>query len=294
MTIRHLKIFVQVAQCGTMRQAARELYITQPSVSQAIRELEQFYNTTLFDRLSNRIYITESGKLLLSYARQILTLCDNMDDALRSAQASPRLRLGGSVTVGTITLIYLVNRLQQQHPEIDIRVTVDNTTAIEQKILSSELDLAIVEGSVDSEEIISRMVCSDEILMAVGKSHPFYSLENISLDMLEGQPLISREQGSADRNQFEQLMNEHNIHMQKKWCCTNTEAIKNAVINGMGIAIISKKLISEELQTGQMKAITVTGVSVRRDFRLIYHKNKLVSPQMQSFMDIALDANQFI
>ncbi|MDO5560931.1 MAG: LysR family transcriptional regulator [Oscillospiraceae bacterium] len=288
MTFRHLKIFIEVARCGTMREAARQLYISQPSVSQAIRELEEHYNVTLFDRLSNRIYITEPGKLLLSYANQITQLCDNMESAMKNSLSCPKLRVGGSVTVGTVTLVDIIKKIHTHNPDIDIRVTIDNTTAIEQKVISSELDLAIVEGSLTNEDIVSKIVCRDELLMAVGKTHPFYSLEKVTLDMLESQPLISREQGSADRNQFEQLMNENNIHMKKKWCCTNTEAIKNAVINGLGIAIISRKLISEELRTGVIKAITVDNVNVKREFRLIYHKNKLISPQMKLFMDFAL------
>ncbi len=289
MTIRHLKIFIEVARCGTMRQAARQLYISQPSVSQAIRELEEYYNTTLFDRLSNRIYINENGRLLLSYATQIDGLFTDLDSAMKSAIMFPKLRVGGSVTVGTVTLVELIKQMQQQNPDVDVRVTIDNTTSIEQKIISSELDLAIVEGSVINEDILSKIVCSDEIIMAVGKSHPFYDIDNVTLDMFEGQPLISREQGSADRNQFEQLMIEHNVHMQKKWSCTNTEAIKNAVINGLGIAIISRKLISDELKSGEIKAISIDNVKVNREFRLIYHKNKLISPQMKLFMDIALN-----
>lgn len=288
MTIRHLKIFIEVARCGTMRQAARNLYISQPSVSQAIKELEEYYNTTLFDRLSNKIYITENGRLLLSYATQIYDLYNNLDSAMKNVILFPKLRVGGSVTVGTVTLVDIIKKIQQINPDIDIRVTIDNTTSIENKILDSELDIAVVEGSVTNEDIISKTICQDEILMAVGKSHPFYKINNVTLEMLEGQSLISREQGSADRNQFEQLLHEHNIHMQKKWSCTNTEAIKNAVINGLGIAIISRRLISDELDSGEIKAISIDKVNVTREFRLIYHKNKLISPPMKLFMDTAL------
>lgn len=289
MTIRHLKIFIEVARCGTMRQAARNLYISQPSVSQAIKELEEYYKTTLFDRLSNRIYITENGRMLLSYATQIDELYNNLESAMKNVILFPKLRVGGSVTVGTVTLVDLIKKMQQTNPDIDIRVTIDNTTSIENKILNSELDVAIVEGSIKNDDIISKTVCYDEILMAVGKDHPFYDMKNVTLEMFEGQSLISREQGSADRNQFEQLLHEHNIHMQKKWSCTNTQAIKNAVISGLGIAIISRRLISSELDSGQIKAISINNVNVNREFRLIYHKNKLISPQMKTFIDIALE-----
>lgn len=289
MTIRHLRILIAVADCGTMHRAAAELYISQPSVSQAIREIEQNYHVRLFERLSKRLYITESGQEMLSYARHIVSAFDHMEETMRRAESAPKLRVGGSVTVGTVLLDDWVTALEAQIPDVDVRVTVDNTTAIEAGICKSELDLAVVEGVVQSDEIISRLVCRDEIVMVVSGTHP-YAGKQISMQMLHGQPLISREQGSADRNQFERLMAENHIQMEKKWCCTNTEAIKRAVIAGKGIAILSKRLVEQEVQQGQMQILRIDNVRVERDFKLIYHKNKFITPQMTAFFAICSKA----
>ena len=137
MTIRHLRIFIAVADCGTMRKAAEELYISQPSVSQAIREIEEYYHVRLFERLSKRLYITESGKSMLSYARHIVSAFNNMEEAMNNAESEPKIRIGSSVTVGTVLLNDWVTELERQIPDIDVRVTVNNTTAIEGGICKS-------------------------------------------------------------------------------------------------------------------------------------------------------------
>ena len=283
-TLRHLKIFVTVAESGTMRKAAEILYISQPSVSQAIQELEHYYDIKLFDRLSRRIYITEAGKRLLSYARQMIHLSQTMEEAMRQTASGPILRIGGSVTVGTVYLEQLVSQLENQIPGIDIRVTVDNTSTIENLILTSELDFAIVEGLITNEELLQQTVCEDELMLVVGPSHPFYATSSLSLEELQGQSLISREKGSVERNQFEQLIAEKNIHMVKKWCCTNTETIKQAAIAGKGIAILSQKLIANELANDTLRVLPIQGATMKREFKLILHKNKVLSPEVITFL----------
>ncbi|MDD4850614.1 MAG: LysR family transcriptional regulator [Gemmiger sp.] len=283
-TFRHLKIFVTVADCGSMRKAADALYISQPTISQAIQELEKGYHLALFDRLGKRIYITEAGKLFLSYARQILQSMQDAEEAMQQAAAAPILRIGGSVTVGTVYLDGLVSALEAAAPGIDVRVTVDNTAAIEQMVVNSELDFAIVEGLLTSPELVQHPICQDELVMVVGRPHPFYGAASITLAQLQGQALISREDGSTGRNQFEQLIAEKNIHMTKKWCCTNTEAIKQAVMAGRGIAILSRQLIRREEAENRLRVLPVEGVQILRSFKLILHKNKVLPPPLASFV----------
>ena len=179
--------------------------------------------------------------------------------------------------------------MEEEVPGIDVRVTIDNTSVIEQMVCNSDLDLAIVEGLIKSNEIIHLPVNNDELVIVVGKSHPFWEHKEISLSQLENQVLVSREQGSADRNQFEQFLNEHNVSINKKWNCTNTEAIKNIVTSGKGMAIISKLLIEKELQEDTLRILSIKDIRMTRQNNLIYHKNKYISPQMEKFIDICLN-----
>lgn len=289
MTIRHLKIFLAVADCGKMRKAADKLYISQPAVSQAISELEKHYGVKLFERLSQKLYITENGKLLLSSARYIVDSFEKMECSLLDASTKLQIKIGSSVSIGTALLIDLINKLENQIPGIDVHVTIDNTSKIEQMVCNSDLDLALVEGLVKSNDIIQTPFYNDELVIIVGKPHMFWDKEKISLSQLENQVVISREQGSADRNQFEQFLNKHNININKKWQCSNTEAIKNIVIDGKGIAFVSKLLVNKEVSENKLKILPIEDIKFERENKLIYHKNKYISPQMKTFIDICLN-----
>lgn len=291
MTIRHLKIFITVAECGKMRKAAELLYISQPSVSQAIRELEEYYNVKLFERISQKLHITEEGTLLLSHAQHIVDSFENMELDMKNIGRSTKIRIGGSVSVGTHLMTDIIEYLENRIKNIDTFVTINNTFEIENMISRSELDVAIVEGITKNPDIIKIPFYEDELVMVVGKNHPFYNKEQLTILNLEGQALLSRESGSSDRNQFEQFLAEHNINVIKKWTCTNTEAIKNAVINGKGIAILSKMLIEDECEKGLLKILNFKNVSIKRQIKLIYHKNKYISKPIEELIDICSNFN---
>lgn len=285
MTIRHLEIFIAVADTGKMREAAKKLFISQPSVSQAVKELEEHYHVKLFERLNQRIYITDSGKKLLPYARHIVASLEECEEMLNGDREHPVIRIGSSVSVGTALLEKYLQRYETVMPEADVRVTISNTSDVEAMILSSQIDLAIVEGQVESDELNCIKVDTDELFLVVGRKHPFYEKPDITLEMLNGQSLISREAGSADRNQFEQFLKERNIHMVRKWSCSNVQNILYAVMEGKGIGILSNLLIEKELQQGSLRALKLEQIHMKRDLKLIYHKNKYLSDAMRQFID---------
>ena len=289
MTIRHLQIFVAVADCGKMRAAAERLHISQPSVSQAVRELESYYNIKLFERLSQRIYITETGKKLLPYARHIIDSFETMEGFINDTSAGNVIRVGGSVSVGTRLLPPMIKSLENEVPDVDVCVIVDNTAAIEGKIQRSELDIAVVEGIVRSDELVKKDIYDDELVLVVGPEHELFNHPGIKLKELTKHALISRESGSVERNQFDQFLLEHDIKMKNKWSCSNTETIKKAVLNGEGIAILSRMVIEKEIAAGEVRVLNVENTRMKRKIKLIYHKNKYISQSMKQFIDICTD-----
>ena len=145
MTIRHLKIFTVVADEGGMSKAAKKLYVSQPTVSQAIAELEKYYGVRLFERLSQKLYLTREGELMLSYSRHILDSFEQMEEAVYHAARKPSLRIGCSVSVGTCLINDILDEAKERIPECEINVLVENSADIEQAILNNEVDLGIVE-----------------------------------------------------------------------------------------------------------------------------------------------------
>ncbi len=289
MTIRHLKIFITVVKCGAMRRAAEALFISQPSVSQAIQDLENYYGIKLFDRISQKLYLTDVGRTLLPYAQKAVDIFESIDMVVRSSSNNPKITIGASVSVGTYILNDLIDNFQVKVPTSDIDVIINNTTAIETMVFENKLDIAMVEGRITSESLVKIPLWKDELVIIAGKKHPLYREESIKLSDLNNENLIAREEGSTERNQYDLLLMENHITMKKKWCASNTEAIKNAVAYGRGLGIISKLLIKKELLDGTLRILPIENIKVTRDIQLIYHNDKYISPVLQKFIDTCIE-----
>lgn len=286
MTIRHLKIFTTVADAGGMSKAAKELHITQPSISQAIAELEKYYGVKLFERLSQKIYLTKEGELMLSFSRHILDSFEQMEKAMNQAVEKSSLRIGCSVSVGTCLIEEILDEARERIPQCQISVVVANSSEIERAILTNEVDIGIVEGILKNKDLVITPVCEDELIVVCGRQHPLGRETIVTLDMLQGQDYASRESGSAERNQYEKLFEEAGLQLNRVFCSTNTEAIKNAVIHGRGIAVFSRRMVKEEVARGEMLVIPVCDIAVKRNIDLVMHKNKYISNEIKIMQQI--------
>ena len=264
-----------------MSAAASALYVSQPTVSQAISELEDHYGVRLFERLSRRLYITEAGRKYLDYARHIVALFDEMEGAMMGAPDQFDLHIGATVTVGTCVMNQLLASFQKESAGMRPRVYVDNTRIIEDKLLKSELDIALVEGTIKSDAIVVRPLIRDELILVCPPAHPFCSRKRVSLSDLAGEPFVLREEGSGTRELFEQKMTESGLNVNAVWQSTNTEAITNAVRSGQGLTVVSRMLVERELRDGSLVHVPIAGADFHRDFCLVYHKNKFLSEPLK-------------
>lgn len=286
MTIRHLKIFIAVATYGKMRQAAEILLISQPAISQSIKELETYYGVKLFERLSQKLYLTEEGHKLLTHARYVVDAFDNLDLMMKDETGLSKLRIGGSVSVGTYLLNDILDQMESRIPDLELKVIVDNTSVIEYLVKTNQIDVALVEGIVSCDELIQLPIYKDELVIIVGKGHPLYNRERVTLEELKDELWITREEGSINRNQYEQLLIEKNYSVKNKWICSNTETIKQTVMRGRGLAIISNLLIQKELSEDTLHVLSIEHLHVIRDIKLIYHKDKYLSDTLKTFLEL--------
>ena len=285
MNIRHLRIFIMVADCGKMSIAAEKLFITQPSVSQAIKEIEDYYGVKLFERLTKKLYITESGELLLKYARHIIQSFDEMEMSLKNKGQNPYLRIGATITVGYCLLNNIINKVENENKNISTKITINNTDVIEKMLLNSELDLGIVEGVITNNELITKPIYTDKLVVVVGKNHKFYDKDEISINDLMGEDIISREEGSGSRKIFDNILKNNNIQVNIKWSSTDTETIKNAVIDGRGLTVLSTLLVEKELKDGTLHKVSLKEVNMFREIFVVYHKNKFISEYLKYTLD---------
>jgi DNA-binding transcriptional LysR family regulator len=290
MTLRHFKIFVIVCDTLNMTAAAESLYVSQSAVSQAIAELEKYYDIRLFERLSRKLYITQVGEKLLGYARHMIRMNDDIEKEMKSINKTGLIRLGASVTIGATVLPKLVTMFRQANPSTDIEAFEDNTEQIQNRLLTDKTDIGLVEGEITSPDIMSTPFMDDELVLICGNHHWFSSLSVINPHDLETENFIIREHGSGTRKTFEDVMKAQQLSWKSTWTCNNADTIKAAVIAGLGISVISRRTVEKEAESGELIIKPIAGVRFSRTFKIAYHKNKYLTTQMKNFIDLCVNS----
>lgn len=286
MTIRHLRIFIEVAKNGKMSIAANKLFISQPTVSQAIKELEEHYGFLLFERFKKRLYITDSGKKLLSYAENVVNQFDSLEEKMFTMNKNEKIKIGATITIAEYMLSDIISRLQKEDPKVEIYSYMNNTEIIEEKLLNGEIDIGIVEGKIKSPDLIHIPVASDYLVLICNTKHPFSRRKIIKLSELTDENFAMREKGSGTREQFEKYMLKHKVPIRTVFEGNSPEAIKKEVIDNNCLAVISICLVEEEVKNSQMHIIKNLDGAWDRHFRIVYHKNKALTGGMRSLIHI--------
>jgi len=282
MKFRHLNIYKTVCEEGNMTKAAGKLFMTQPSVSQAIRELEAHYEVRLFDRISRKLYLTSAGEELLKYANHMISLNDNLEDRMKNLSDLYALKLGATVTIGTYSMGKWVARFKSKFPNSEIKMQILNTKRIEESLLKSELDLALVEGEVDSEDLIVRPFMKDELVL-VCASEDYERYKNIRcLKDLRDMNFLIREEGSGSRRMFVDKVYEQDVQINVVAEFSSNEAIKNGVISRLGIGVLSKSAISI---SDEVMILDIDDLEMIRDYSLVYHKDKYLNAGLEAFIE---------
>lgn len=288
MTLRHLKIFLCVCDEGNMTAAAGKLYMAQPSVSQAIAELEKHYRVKLFERLGRKLFITIAGQKLINYARHIVNLAQETEDVMQEIYHNGVIRIGASVTVGTCILHEIIGNFSQQHPNIKIISSVNNTTIIEGMLLADQLDIGLVEGKIHSQGMIIQPFMEDDLVLVTSILHPLAQKDRVQPTDIDNMEFIIREEGSGTRELFEVVMANKGLNWQIAGVYNNAETIKNMISAGLGISVMSRLAVQKEIKRKELKIVDIEGMYFKRQFIIVHHKNKYIVPAMQSFIQECL------
>ena len=278
-----------VYQEESITRAAETLHMTQPATSLAIREMEEYYHTKLFERSGRGIRVTSAGTRLYPSAARLLSLYDEMDAEMKNWDTSGRLRIGSSISIGSCILPQLINRFSKKYPELELYVKVDSSDVIEQNILENHLDFALIEGSVHSEKLKSSVFLDDELVPVCSRVNPLARGADIELDSLNKEQLLMREPNSGTRQLADSSFALKNFQIKPTWESTSTAALINAVSIGLGISILPKRMLEKQLRMHQIASFTIRDLDLKRHYSLIYHENKFVSPTMQEFFDMLED-----
>ena len=286
-TLRQLKTFIAVAEYKKMSEAAKHLYISQPTVSQIIAELEKDYDTQLFERIGKELRITAAGNLLLKSALEILAIHDNLEQDMKNINSIRPFRIGATMTIGNNMIADIVQKLEKRYPDIECYVYIDNTRNIESKLAQNELDIALVEGNIIHQEIIKTPIYQDDLCLICSSRHRFAKKRtNISIDELREEKFILREKGSGTRAIFESIMKNQHLPFKAKWEAGSSKAIIEAVIRNLGLGFISKKCINEHIDRGELIECPIPEFTIKRYFYLCYNSNQPITSQMRDFLNL--------
>ena len=293
MTLRHMIIFRTVCESDyNSTKAAEQLHMTQPAISLAIKELEQYYGVRLFDRIGRRLKITDSGKLFLQYAIHITDLFDDMETGLRDWDSKGILRVGASITIGSQFMPGYVKAYSEICPGIDVRVVVEQSDTLEHKILTNALDFALIEGIPRDPRIIAEAYMQDQLSVLCSADKGWKQGQTISRQEFKKQRFLLREKGSGTRDVFDRVTAQAGIHITPAWEAMSTSTLINAAITGLGIAVLPSRMIQPALDSGQIITVNVEGLDFKRNFYVIRHKDKFLMPSAEKFIALVNECNK--
>lgn len=287
MTLRHLKIFIAICDNDfNTTKAAASLHMAQPAVSLALSELEKYYGVKLFDRIGRRLSITEAGKRFREYASRITLLFDDMEQGMRNWDSFGKLRVGASITIGSRFLPEYVSSFYEDHPGTEVQVMVAPTDQLEQKLLANQLDFALIEGIPHSPALVSEAYMDDYLTAICPAKGSLAHCDTLSLEEFKSQRFILREKGSGTREVFDRAIENAGFSVEPVWEATSTDSLINAVVNGLGIAVVPYRLAEEPIRQGLVRSIEIEGLDFSRKFYIIYHKEKFLTSSARAFMEM--------
>jgi DNA-binding transcriptional LysR family regulator len=277
-----LETFAQAAELSSFTGAAKALHLTQAAVSQRVQVLEKTLGTPLFKRKGGRVLLSEAGQKLYEYAQRILDLHREARRAVTGHEApvTGELLIGASSIPGEHLLPALLSVFGQTHPHIRVRATVSDSMGVMAQVERGEVSLGLVGRKIDNPHLEFRFLASDRMVLVVPPGHSLSRRNKVSVKQLPRYPLLLREVGSGLRHCFEKSLDKAGLSLADLRIALelgSNEAIKEAVLRGAGIAILSTYAIQKELKGGQLHAVKVTDLHCDRDMFVVQDRRRVLS-----------------
>ncbi len=293
MEIRKLEVFCKLVELKSFTRTAEAVFLSQPTVSEHIRNLEEELGQKLVDRLGRVVEPTPVGRLLYTYARKMLRL---QHDALQAVEQYSgnligRIMIGCGTIPGTFILPYIIGNFRKKHPPIKATLRIASSRRIAKEVLKGELEIGVVGARWNENSLDWQEVFSDQLTLIVHPDHAFAKKKSISKEELLKEPFILREMDSGTRKATDQILSENGIkpaELQEVAEIGSTAAVIESVKAGLGVNIVSKKAITDHLANGSLVSVDIKGVTMERPFFLVKRKNRELSPVASVFLDYFL------
>lgn len=285
MTLRHFKIFKTVCEEGSITKAANTLFMAQPAVSLAIRELEEHYGIKLFDRIARKLYITPSGQQFLVRSRKILDLYEEMEQDAKTWDKNSEIKLGSSITIGTCVLPQILKDFYANFPN-PLKVHIDNARQVELMVMNNKVDFAFIEGIVENPQLIAMPFIQNELQVCASKNHPLANRDHINIHDILKENFYLREKGSATRDVFDSALLPYNISISPIMTSVNSQSLIEAIKCNQGISVLPYSLIEQEVLQGDLCILPVQNIDLHQYYHIVYHKDKYINQGVQKFIDM--------
>jgi DNA-binding transcriptional LysR family regulator len=292
MSDRRLKVFHTVARLLSFTKAAEELHMTQPAVTFQVRQLEEYFNTRLFDRTHNKVSLTPAGERVAEFAERIFDLYAEMESGVRdlTGEISGALTIGASTTIAEYMLPALLGEFKNQYPDINLRLKVSNSEGIVSMVEHNVIDLGVVESAVNNKNLIVEVCHEDQLVLVAAPDHELVKRGGkVNASDIVRYPFVSREEGSGTRDVVMQYLMEHKVSpgdMTFSLELGSPEAIKGAVEAGMGITILSRSIIGKELKLNMLAELPLDPPLVR-PFSFVRQRQKFRVTVMEKLLEFA-------
>jgi DNA-binding transcriptional LysR family regulator len=291
MADRRLQVFHAVAKHLSFTKAAEALFMTQPAVTFQIRQLEEHFNTRLFDRAHGRIALTPAGQVALDYAERILGLSSELETRLKemSGQVAGPLLIGASTTIAEFLLPQVLGEFKARYPAVVPRLFVANSEAVQGRIAERSLDLGFIEGDSHLPSLVTDVCCDDELQVVCAPSHPLAKLKSVAPKALMEHAYVSREPGSGTREVVDNYLQKAGVQpdsLQVVMELGSPEALKGLVATGLGFTIMSRAIAALEVKLGRLVQIPLAPPLIRH-LSVVYPKERFHSRLVNGFVQFA-------
>lgn len=266
------------------------MHLSQPTISSHIKDLEDYFDSRLIDRLSKEAVPTKAGELLYGYAKRLLALRDETETALAEFKGKVRGRLviGGSTIPGTYLIPPLISDFKKKYPDVIVSLNIGDSENIIEGILIGSLELGVVGAKAENKKILQKKLIEDEMRLIIPANHLWAVEKRVSLAMLLEEPFIVREQGSGTLKSLQQSLSHKGLMIEDLKVVAelgSTQAICQGIKTGAGVSILSTLAVREDLQAQKLIALEVDGLNLKRNFYLTWHRYRSPSPLSEAFLE---------
>lgn len=294
-TIRQLEIFIAVSRAESYTQAAKEIHLTQPAVSMQIKQLEHQLGIPLFEQLGKKIYLTEAGKEIYQHARNILDQLDEMETFIDNIKGLNQGKLRISVaTTANYFAPTLLSTFYKRFPGVTVTLDITNRQTLIQQLDENEVDLVIMGKPPKNMPLDATPFMDNPLVIIAPPDHPLARKKKIPIAQLEKEIFLVREPGSGTRVVMEKFFKNHNLQVTTGMEISSSEAIKQSVSAGMGLALIQVDAIQTELKLKQLAILNVEHLPIERHWYIVHRKGKRLSMLADAFKQFIIDESKML